>query len=720
LKNKKTPGQIAVIITLFIAVIILFSIVVINIYKVGDVKLTTSQVSDRGALGLCSQLSTYVNLLQKKANSKGLIGSCTPNWELILPVFGILAGIALLPFTGGASTYLVTASLLLGMWEIGNVQAQGFSKAVYEMTEYTAYRESAVMTMLTSIQTDSAKVRKVGATTFQDDSGRIYDLVDTPGLSILLQEIKKNKPLYRFNAWYWGVRYRAVTETALNPIIRQFIEDVNQNIAIDKWNKDKFLIEELSLKLNEVPVTNTAPEWVYDSTSVKAVGPVKHIDKDDLTGNFLDMIWGLLGWNKGFLPVKFKELTERLIDAGYTITYSKKIIGIPLLGGGLYDHSEIGDVTDTLKGFLIRYDELLNLPVSYRISAINSWLPPLYNHNGDHTIDMYGKLQTAKEKIGAWITELEEVDEQLNTDIPPGAGDDSYGKGGDGGGSCATEVCCGSDCEIPCCSPVTCTYIGIYCTACGGGRPPVCSNGDLYKNIPGWCGSIVYRDPGCACGCGPQNSQCPDFCKFQGQLNDSNSGGPTEVRQAIVILTKLNNFIDDVCGKLEALDSQVETIINPTDPNIQQLKNEASYGWVDKNNGYHVVKVLIYGYPPRKAADPLGFPYLAEEKILGGLDKCWRVKGRTSGPITTKVYRYDSDVPAGWWNLRVRKNTANPEFTKGKLQAIINEIHSSAGGKVVSNKADLDDLTANYAISSATLGHYGPEKDRTYIEKAAP
>jgi hypothetical protein len=742
LKNRKTPGQIAVIITLFIAVIILLSVVIINIGKVSDAKVNSSQISDRGALSLCSQLGMYVGLLNNKVDQRTQLpqwltgGNCAPNWGLILISIAVIAGAIAAPGVGGAAVMaaLVVSGVYMQLADINAIQARAFSDAAYLMSSYTGFRESAIQSMLTSIQTDSQAVKKTAEYTLTDDStGQQYVFdKDNPGWWAIDQALKNNKRVGRFNAWYWSKRFPEVSEAGkLTPLINDFIKAITDNTKIEEWDPDKWQIKKISLKV-DAATTASERKWIIKDGVVRVVGPVALNDwlAESMPNWFKDFVYLDEG---GFLiaDLGFKGLTQRILNTvcfdetcsedNPAITYAERtIIKIPGwewfgIIDTQYNYEQLYQVNDDIYGFLTRSMELLNIPVSYRVTGITNWLPVFYDlksaHAADDRQDMYGRLLWDIQKIDEWIQQLSAIDETIVPLIPEKNGDCATGAGSVTN-DCEPDLEC-DDTSCWCVNSNDCAWEGIYCSCSPGIYSELCGHGDLYGNKPSPCPpSHSFR---CECGCGNDAStddQINRACRFQGDLNWAPAkNSETEVRQAIEILTNLNTALRAIVEAMKEVGEATRLILASS-----PLKEEAVYGWVDEYNKYHLVRAKVAGYPAYE-----NFPSISEnDQELYGLLKCWTIQGQTAGEVKTAVSSYTSDVPTGWWDVKVRKNPAADEFGKDKLGAIITEIHGNTGGQVVSCKADLDDLLANYAISSATTGHYGAAKEEIYIKKAVP
>ena len=757
--HRVKKSQIAVIVTFVIVLLIVASMMLVNVGQLGSAKTQVSMASDKAALGLASQLSVHTNTLYEAIEyyKKGY-------WVDPFTGCGIDFG-ATIAFLFDAARQLFPyyfANPVTWTWKLGTMLATRFSADmdVMQYTLYDGFRENAIYSMLSSLNRDTAKVRRAPNSDyiFVDDDGVQYDLTGT----VLGADLKKKNSRYvdRFSAWYHSKRVKQVSDEALRPEIEKYIKFVVDNTFIEKWDPQDWLIKDLSLKVSPVTVTRIGPQWVIDMSTVKIVGrctaPAGDLfqaiwqSKDD----FIGWLIGTPTYPLGFLKEKFISLTERLIDDGYSqadggpITYVKK--GWSILGVN-YDTSEISRVITDISGYIMRSMELLNLSRSERIIQLPNWQPLLYDlspgvtHPAEDGHDMYNRLYHDQLLVEKWIAELTQVNDDpadgISKRIPPPNGD-YYTALGDGIHQCGNlHTCCcpcdGGDCPCDCCCPDLnvdpCSYEGIYCSAWPG-KPPVCRNGDLYGTIPtAWCNLMDKSPPDCSCVSCPYEPQTPKFCKYQGMLTSSDHNGLTEVGQAREILMAFDSLLTEVQHKIKDMADSVKAMLVPANPNslLQQMRREGIYGWKDKNGALHVIRAKVEGYPPYFG--PNCFPYLKQEDGLGvlGFEKCWSVTGQTAGELAITASRYDSDIRSGWWSFRYRANPLQPEFDKATLAGIIAQVQMPSAGPVKPASGDyglnpnewpaaVDAASAelmNVSITSKTNAHYGRKKTEIYIQK---
>jgi hypothetical protein len=481
--------------------------------------------------------------------------------------------------------------------------------------------------MLSQIQTDPVNVERPNASSnvFTDPNGNSYDLTG----SAVLPTIRDRLHIPRFIAWYYSNRFPQVSDKPLLPQIENFITFLTQITRIETWDRNWMMIREISLKVDGLGgVITGTPSWVIDGDSVRALGPVKPDGRLDYT-QLINML--VKNQNQGFLPTKFIELTQRLLDQDFDaqISYSKKkLSAIILLIGQIlgYDHTQIWNVVEDLRGFLIRTMEVLNMPVSERLPTMSKWLPAFYNPSANHADsndgeDMWEIINRAVNTINGWIQQLQAVDALMRNE------------------------------------------------------------------------TIL-----------------------------NNTAGFIEVGQAIRILERLVIILQSIPPAIETLNTAFNQNMNPTDPNLIALKNEAVYGWSSRNwddvgnpnfqNNYHLVRARVDQYLPFNQ-----FPYIAQRRHLWGLLKCWWVLGQTSGSMNFSVSRYDSDLPSVWWNFRFRRQAGAAQFDPAVLSQVINKIHQNKSQVTSDNNANVSTLLSNYAINIRTRGYYGPNKSQIKIER---
>jgi hypothetical protein len=762
LKNKKTPGQAIVIITIFIAVIILLSIVLINIGKVSDIKTTTAQIADSGVLGLASQWSMYCDSLRqtlhRKADSTSLLApiigwaidcTCTDttcrciNWGLILPLFGVLLVIILMPFSPmiSAGIFLLVANPLFT--EVSAIMKSGWQTAAAEMTQYAAMRESSISSMLGQAQFDKASAEwwtgdifryiyewRVDPATGQTVPYRwyTYDFTGLPFAATIKAKEVPGGTMPRYVAWYWSKRHPKVSEAKLVPLVENYITNgLLKPIEINSWDAQKWLYTVLSLKVDAPRITcnssTPCPEWADPDKDIVRILSHVTVREENVLKNFTDWLLKTLGFcytdQKGFLPEKFTELTRRL---RLTTTYNSYVT---------WTDCEIVEVTEALRGMVLRIMELMNVPVSYRIPTLNDWLPVWYNYNNIHDpATIYGRLYEIIHGNGQivgleeWLQQLyyiaADVDQIIPLDDKAVNGDCRDGVGSPVGW-CWAILCC-EPCEYYCCCGCSCcgakndcTWVGTYCSC----NPELyslglCGHGDVYSTKFPPC-PLPTKNPYCPCG-GCTGGSRPtvhsiEACRFQGQLTWAHGSPPSEIDQAYELLSHLLTELSDIMVATENFANAAHAIMYP-DAATQQLQKEAIYGWTQNigNNqeSLNMARVNLDNYPPRDY-----LPFIKEGYDWLGLFKLWEITPHTSGPIgEVTVQRYTSDIGVGqWWNLRYRMQPGTPEWNTTTLSGYIHSIQDT--GTSGASESEFN----THAITSATKGTYGMNKQDISIQR---
>ncbi len=728
---QKNTSQIAVIFTIIIAIIIVFVFLFINIAKISDIKTLTSQIADKEGLVLASKMGTYVNKLwiqvQESVKVLGFVlpgTSCEPvkccaiNWGLLLPVLAFVIGIVLLSFIVTLPVSLLAAGLTFGSMpflaaEINAIMKGTFSRI--DMSPETAIRETSMEAMLAAIggNYDPAVADKItdtnstNSTGNQTDNSTIKFVAPMPGdpantieyyigkAHPFLDEVRKKNKVSRYVAWYWSKRYPLVGDQALATDMENFINLLVTYFFVEKWDTDNWKILEASIVSRPVDISNTdnssgtIPKWVIqvppaDSWEViRAVGPVS--SKPGLLDPIVDAID-----RKDFLGEEFMLVRAFVANR---IPFSLSFVG-----------QDIEDLRDLLKGVTVRCMEVLNLPINQRAVGINTWWPIFWDPNITHATsnnkddykekrDVWEKLKYAQLELEDWILQLNNADQKLKNIISSPNGDTRTGIGS-GNQQCRNGH--------KCYNRINCTWNGIYCSACPGGRPPSCDLGDLYKKKTfEYCPFYPDRNPSCACGSCSDNVQCPAACEYMGEFNSKNTQGPTKLTQVIQILARLNDSLRLLIAEIENFQTRVDQVLNTPSP----IKDIALYGWDDKNGGLHLAKVKMDGYPAYK-----DFPYIREYygsflnlPIFKGFLKCREVMN-PMGNITVGVSRYDSDVKTDMWTLKYRNKSGGDEFSPASLKTLIQTIHTTGN---VTNSTEVDE----YMITSKTKAHYeyGPK-----------
>jgi hypothetical protein len=745
LKNKKTPGQIVVILTLVLAVLILLTVVIINIAKVSDIKTATSQIADSGTLRLCSQLAAYSNLIYQKLAQRANFGcrwvsarvvECL-NWGLIIPLGGLLLSIVLMAFGGPAGwiSGVVLSFLSINplLNEVNSIMKGGFSNAAAELTQYSAMRETAIESMLESAQFDPIHADRVSPGRYryierhQDpvthawiiDRVYNYDLTHSP----ITAKIAGKEDIPRYVAWYWSMRYPLVTEARLAPFIETFINDGLLPITeFNVWDPVKWNYDEVSLKV-EMPAaeitchSGSCPDWVNkEENFVRILGHVTRQEPDPLIGA---KAWLGLVTGSGFLSEQFIPLTTRLLRTNtYRPMISYATPGFSIFDFNIgYNFDKVLEVIEALRGLMVRDMELLNLPVAHRIPTIDNWLRVWYDRD-DHSADIYTRLQSEViPRLEQWKSDLEAIDAIMRPWIlGPHGTCCHYGVFAKTCSDCEISWCCDcSDCDcMVCCNPAPCAWEGDYCSC---SHSNICTGaGDLYlhKAHSAHGCPLANMDPGCTC------DRCADVwaagaheesCRFQGDYTWAHMDGPSEVGQAVRILEEFIEDLNTLTDAIEAFATEAYAVLYP-DAATQALQREAAYGWHDRQGNLNLVRVLLEGYPARE-----DLPRIKESYIWGGLLKRWEIIGELSGEnVNFTVSRYSSDVsvgvlPSRWWNLRYRSNSAGEEWDRGTVMGLIDNIQTTATIAVPASGWN------TYAITSATRGFYGLRKEDVRIER---
>jgi hypothetical protein len=725
-------AQIAVIITLVIAVIFLFVLVFLNIAKLSSVKILTAKVADGAALNIASKIGSMSNYL--KVNIlKGKKEQCQTDWLAIaLIALGIIllffcppVGVTLFAIKIGLVLTLAIGCTALGIWQ-GITTSQPVRKAIYErfqgMSTYNAAREATLYEALEGLQTDDELLKPwpSGSGWFYWDENKDnaydpgelrYDLSD-------IEKMRSQRAAGRFFAWYYTRRIPRVSNDELKDDIDDFIDALDDHIVTEQWDATKWRINKASLIVGPVniPCASSAT-WVAAPNRVRVVT----IDADYQPSGFLDE--------------KFKSLCKRLNSECGLCPYNLSFYGKGICPW-CNEAANIDQVIGDLVILVGRLKDLKDLPLTQRVQALDGWLQMFYdinythdpNKGGEH--DVYDRLSRAlhdNHGILQWIDELTKLNNNtIIPDIKPDYGTQCEQGRGAVVAKCYTDldVCycwhheesCAIVCDGDKCIDLRdARWRGPYGTCTGKwdhSNHPVCKNGDLYGCIPPWCSNlrghvpcITHSDSCDSCSPPPTVTHTDRSFKYQGQLAWNNTSGYTEVRQAIDILNALKNSILEI---RQDIKNFADYIRNNMLPNDHPIRNEIVYAWKDRMTDHnHVVAVKMLDYPET-------LPHIEEyPKKWWPFTKCRGIRGGSNndgtGDLRIITWRYDQDRPLPWWSARYRKKPDQPDFDQAKLVTIVADMQDDAliGP---ANAADLVDLLSNYAVTSSTKAHYGPDK----------
>lgn len=559
-------AQLAVIITFIIAVVFLLFVAYVNIYRVADSKIMTSQSADKAALFLASQIGSYSRVY---LNADPFLGeTCITRNNLLSLVFTILtAFITAVVFVLFPSPLVLIAGGVLGGALGASFSAiNGIERSFRSMSLYNGFREAALFNALQGVVTDDVELRRDGNTfNYVDDfSQDSYDFTTYNLEDIVEARSPLTRKYGRFAAWFQTRRFQWSGDAVLNEAINVFINDVTMGmkrwaeIPPDTWDESLWRVTELNFLIwtqNFVMIKNVYdwdnprcpenayPAWVKDENYIRAL----HLKADNSVDG-------------GFIYDKFVPLLKRLKDEFGALAT------LPNCPDPL-NCEEINLLVSDFKEFLFRVKELLNIPQNERLNTFEQWFSAFYVLNPDlldpttgvsighcenrNTIDtgcapypescpqiavmkhdVWDRLTRDMCIIQGWIDKLEkDIDpDMIMCNIPY---DHGYyciqGRGTQYDSSicytdllCACEECCAWDsytgeCTMNCCigydciTPVPYFYWGAYgtCTGPDGshGNHPVCQTGDLFGAIPGWCCNVRPPPP-----CVTNNDGCGSEC----------------------------------------------------------------------------------------------------------------------------------------------------------------------------------------------------------------
>lgn len=219
LRNGETSGQVAILITLAIAVIFLFVAITVNISKVAHKKTVTANAADGAVMLLTSYLGSLGNYLSQQYCD----GKDRTDWNRSLggffAILGTIIACVLAYWTGGLSLYF-WAALLAGAGsyyyqtqELPDKIHDAYQKEFAKMKPKDSFMEQSVFYALTLCVDDPAEVK--------DEHDIDQDDDDTEGIS-------------RFSEWYYS-RLRELNgeggefaQGNKEDAVRDFVADVEE------------------------------------------------------------------------------------------------------------------------------------------------------------------------------------------------------------------------------------------------------------------------------------------------------------------------------------------------------------------------------------------------------------------------------------------------------------------------------------------------------------
>lgn len=779
-KRQNQRSQVAVIIALFIAVIVLLTIVYLNLTKISNIKMLTSNAVDKAALGVASRIGSLAHEYKVKYVPTYPAERCEFN------LLGLLLGAVvamLLLFVGPIFMISPVQAILTGIGiSVSLTMSAGIGRFFTEMTARNSTREAAIYQILQGVVSDDSELRAVDINgqpgVFQETDafgnfvGATYNLSAIP-------EMRRQRKVSRFQAWYYARRLPLVDDSFLRLHVTDFIDNVGWGVRrfVDirpgDYNMARLKLDNIALVTDTFGLGGNAfdvscassptcpginplpcPEWVKNAATDELI--VLRLDANN------DVVGGLL-WDDA--AGKMKSLFNRL-QANYGGWFG--------LGPALIDPDDFTRLVNDLRDTLIRFKQVINMPVNQRVAGLQQWFSFFYdeekhqcdphnfpinddpgnpnNFNDNYTWDIYLRLERSIRVIrDNWIPTLQDLNNNNIIDAPhvpdPGA---SYCQQGRGTpvGQCpvGTECGCWDDSENcigdVCVAPFAdATWTGTYGTCIGDGYThvgaPVCTGGDFFAGIPSWCCDLrpdPCRGPdGCGTGSCTPPSGSPMGPRtehyYQGQTAWSNTNAPSEVGQAIQVLWGIIGTMNKMQLSIMTLYQRIRQDI-PPDPACvpcntapcgpnplavakELLRNGAVYAWLDKPqlDGRPQYSHLV---SVNVSNFPVYFPNITE-RVNWWL---WVVPQRcvalhnAVGDITFRVNRYDQDQPTAWWNLRRRRAPQGAQYNPASLNAIVADI---ADGRIDTTAADVAAIEATHSISSSCQVNYGTERDEVRI-----
>jgi len=170
-------GQIATLITLILAVLILLSAVLMNIGEFAQKKLRVSQAADSAALSLANNLGSYARFLSHKYLNDGR-RKCKRNWGLIV---GIVLTIVFIAFQWWVPAILSSLAVAIQLGLIEPAIADAYNRQLNKLQPQDRFREEAILTGLLQAVDDPVMVPDEYDLDEDGETGRYVDVYDEEG-----------------------------------------------------------------------------------------------------------------------------------------------------------------------------------------------------------------------------------------------------------------------------------------------------------------------------------------------------------------------------------------------------------------------------------------------------------------------------------------------------------------------------------------------------------
>lgn len=218
--NKRNKSQIATIIVLIIAVIFLFTLMSINLSRVSQKKTAVDNVADSVGLQLASQLGSISTALKQEFEIyKNEIKDCDANWQLMLGVFMVVAGIAGFIFTAGQSGWLAAMGVMMAQGAIlggALLSAQGATIQFVNTNPQAVESMRIKMKILSSLQQVIEMPVQAGLFALNDDPAWVRDDFDMD------RDSDTQDLIPRFVKWY-NLRLNSFQSISMGEFVRDFI-----------------------------------------------------------------------------------------------------------------------------------------------------------------------------------------------------------------------------------------------------------------------------------------------------------------------------------------------------------------------------------------------------------------------------------------------------------------------------------------------------------------
>lgn len=604
--KKRNSSQIATIILFIIAVIFLFTLMIINMGKVALKKTAVDNVADNVGLSVASSLGSigaavkYSLQIWGKSNER-----CDIDIKIIAGFFLVFVSLVVTVVTLGAGAPLAGAALLfvVGLGVSGALMAGGTMFA-----NYIASNPKVAAEMRIKFQSMSQKQQIVEGAVM----GVLMSLAEDPAYVIDRFDMDRDgdraDKVPRFMKWY---TLRLAQIQGVGPYVKGFLCRLScpgYSFFLDEFSQPRFwIVEDENWVASELPgyPDEYAKWWVPQTPGgTRNASPPAVILTDWIDGGLRELLSELrrygYGINVYYMEVTDEEGNKKKVPQNITEnpigTYAPPPAGYSAVQKvGAYETDALDYWIDEIKLFERTMVPLLyNLDFDSAVQSADYWIRLFTNTANQDNKDWLRRLDTLDRLANDLRQKLSERTQEINNHLDACIGGGPWACGYGGGNCCECHwECCAYD-EYGACTQ-NCPVCDSEC-GCGGGagggvfcpssspcpKPtytppgrPTCCQGAYNLHDQACAATTVCTGTNADCGA----SQCCDTYHACGA--PPHSLNHITKANAVNILTAFINDLSQLHQLITKFDSDVLLI----EAESLTRYNEAYYVWYDKVGG---------------------------------------------------------------------------------------------------------------------------------------